>query len=413
VVRGAHPTTYLTTVTIDCCYMSLLDLWNKSPEQLKDKQVQQLVAIAGNGKLTDGGSCSIELRDLLAIVPSRSLEEYAEQCLAQSFTDSGLVLQDIINEVGTRLGATSKRGRYRGTTKDIGFDGLWSFPSGHSIIVEVKTTDAYRIDLNKIAEYRRKLISSSSITEDSSSMLIVVGRQDTGDLEAQIRGSRFAWDIRIISVVALFRLLAIKEEVDDPAIVQRIHNILIPREFTRLDAIADILFTAAEEIKQEQESEAIEVDDDTVQISPKGQKFKPVAFHEECVQIVQSKLGISLVKRSRSGFSSPDKSVALTCSVSKEYKPETRYWFAFHPHQRNFLREHSKAYVVFGCGSSNQVMVIPFTEFENWLEGTGTTVKNENMYWHIVILHKDNKYTFRRKKGERSIDLTQYVLPTA
>ena len=83
-------------------------------------------------------------------------------------------------------------------------------------------------------------------------MLLVVGRQDTGDLEAQIRGSRYAWDIRIVSVDALLRLMKIKEEVEDPLIVQRIHSILIPREFTRLDEIADVLFSAAEDIKQDE-----------------------------------------------------------------------------------------------------------------------------------------------------------------
>ncbi len=40
-----------------------------------------------------------------------------------------------------------------------------------------------------------------------SSILIVVGRQDTGDLEAQVRGSRHAWEIRLISVDALLQLM--------------------------------------------------------------------------------------------------------------------------------------------------------------------------------------------------------------
>ena len=68
-------------------------------------------------------------------------------------------------------------------------------------MVEVTTTDAYRIDLETLAGYRRGLIASGQITEPESSMLIVVGRKDTGDLEAQIRGSRHAWDIRLVSVV--------------------------------------------------------------------------------------------------------------------------------------------------------------------------------------------------------------------
>ena len=196
--------------------MALLDLWNKTPDQLKGKQIQQLIAFAGAGKLLDDSDCSREFRAFLGSVPSENLKAYADQCLAQSFVDSGLALQDVVNEMGSRLGAEVEPGRYRGSAKHVGFDGLWRFSNGHSIIVEVKTTDAYRIDLNTIAEYRKALIGTESIAEKASSMLLIVGRQDTGDLEAQIRGSRHAWDIRIISVDALLRLMFTKEEVEDP-----------------------------------------------------------------------------------------------------------------------------------------------------------------------------------------------------
>jgi hypothetical protein len=54
-------------------------------------------------------------------------------------------------------------------------------------VVEVKTTDAYRISLDRTADYREKLILSD-YTDKTSSMLIVVGRDDTGELEAQVRG---------------------------------------------------------------------------------------------------------------------------------------------------------------------------------------------------------------------------------
>lgn len=393
-------------------FMPLLDLWTKSPEQLHDKQVQQLIAFAGAGRLLDDSACSVEFRAFLSSVPSANLSPYSDQCLSQTFQDSGLALQDIVNEIGARLGATITNGRYRGTVKHAGFDGLWVFPNGHAIVIEVKTTDAYRIDLNTIAEYRLALIASHTLTEANSSMLLVVGRQDTGDLEAQIRGSRYAWDVRVISVDALLRLMRIKEEVEDPLIIQRIHSILIPREFTRLDAIADVLFSAAEDIKQDDTQVEVEEESESIN-SSEGPKFTPVAFHEACVQRVQLKLHVSLVKRSRAGFSSPDKTVALNCSVSKEHNPETHpnYWFAFHSHQQVFLRESPKSFVAFGCGSSKRLLLVPFADFEKWLEGTWTTVKDDRMYWHIVIYHQGNKYTLRRKKGAKSVDVTSYALP--
>ena len=156
--------------------MPLLDIWAKSPDQLHEKQVHQLIAFAGGGKLLDDSPCSSEFRSFLATVPSENLSAYSEQCLLQSFPDSGLALQDIVNEIGARLGASVTFGRYRGNAKYLGFDGLWGFSTGHSIVVEVKTTDAYRIDLNTIAAYRQKLVAESKVTEAASSMLLIVGR---------------------------------------------------------------------------------------------------------------------------------------------------------------------------------------------------------------------------------------------
>ena len=183
--------------------MSLVDLWINSKQQLSDKHIQQIVTFAGNGKLRDGNNASGEFREFLSQIPNQLLYQYIEQCLQEALTDGGLILQDLINEVGSRLGFSVKHGRYRSSVNKIGYDGLWHFPDGHDVLIEVKTTDAYRIDLEKIAEYRQALIQNGTIEEKSSSILIVVGRSDTGGLEAQIRGSRYAWDMRIIGIDAL------------------------------------------------------------------------------------------------------------------------------------------------------------------------------------------------------------------
>jgi hypothetical protein len=47
-----------------------------------------------------------------------------------------LALQDIVNEVGVRLDATVTHGRYRGTPKHVGLDGLWRFSNGCAIVIE-------------------------------------------------------------------------------------------------------------------------------------------------------------------------------------------------------------------------------------------------------------------------------------
>ena len=80
------------------------------------------------------------------------------------------------------------------------------------IIIEVKTTDAYTVRLETTNEYKDKLVETGQVSK-SASILIVVGREDTGALEAQVRGSRFAWDIRLISVERLIKLCADQGEI--------------------------------------------------------------------------------------------------------------------------------------------------------------------------------------------------------
>ena len=388
--------------------MALTDIWVASPNQLSDKLVKQVISFSGDGQLRDGAASSNEFRDFLTRVPSNFLVRYADECLRESFEGSGFALQDIINQVGKRLGFTVTYGRYRGTSAHIGFDGLWRFPDGHAVVVEVKTTDTYRIDLNSIANYRRALISQEECSEEQSSILIVVGRQDTGDLEAQIRGSRHAWDIRLISVDALLRLMTLKEEVEDPRIINKICAILIPREFTRVDSIIDIVFSAAEDVRKE---EAFEEGEEEAEEERKH-RFSPVAFYDACIKRIEGSLGQPLLKQSKVSYSSSDGTIALICSISKEYdrNGQPGYWFAFHPHQKSYLASVERAFIALGCGSEQTILMIPFLDFQTWLKGLNITKREDQFYWHIMIVREDGKLILHRRRGFERIDLSKYVL---
>ena len=65
---------------------TLTELLHDSSSVFDGKSVQQVVAFAG--KLTEGSDASKQFRDLLDIIPSSSLEEYAEHCLV-GFEGSG------------------------------------------------------------------------------------------------------------------------------------------------------------------------------------------------------------------------------------------------------------------------------------------------------------------------------------
>ncbi len=149
-----------------------------------------MVGLAGDGKLRDASNASKEFREFLSHVPSEILARYASECLgAEKFGEASSALQDVINEVCRRLGFAVENGLYCGKVNDVGHDRLWRSEDDAAIILEVKTTDTYTIDLDTLANYRKALAASKKINFHNSSILIVVGRSDTGGWEAQVRGS--------------------------------------------------------------------------------------------------------------------------------------------------------------------------------------------------------------------------------
>jgi hypothetical protein len=392
----------------------IIELWEKSREIFENKTLAQILSFIGDGKLKDYNSTSKEYRELLDQVPFRLLQKFADNCLTDKFEDSGFALQDIINQIGIRLGFSVEHGLYRGKQNEIGFDGIWKSKDGHSIIVEVKTTDAYRINLDSIAEYRTKLIEQERINNTQSSILIVVGRQDTGDLEAQIRGSKHAWDLRLLSTDSLLNLLNLKETLNDTKTIQQINELLKPKEYTRIDKLIELIFLTSKDIKlNEPEEEAEEFFE--VKSNKSGEpRLSPVNFHVECLTKIQHKLKIEFIKQTRIAYADKVKSIGLICIISKVHKQGKfdKYWFAFHPHQKDFLKEYSTAYVSFGCGSASNIFLIPFIEFEPLLKNMWTTEKEDRMYWHVVIHQRGDKFLLAQpgNKNEDLLDITGYKL---
>jgi hypothetical protein len=395
--------------------MTLVQIWKENPEQIRSKRVDQIIGFAGDGKLGDNSSAPTEFRDFLARVPGDLLSRYANDCLENVFKDSGLALQDIVNEVASRLGFKVEPGRYRGTKNDIGHDGIWTAPDNHVIVAEVKTTDAYRLPIETVASYRRRLIKTGRITEDQSSILVIVGREDTGELEAQIRGSRYAWDVRLISIDALLRLMKIRQDLDSPSVEARIRAVLVPREYTRVDEIIDLVFSTAEEILEEAPPELANEDeaDTTPEQKEVKNRDKPVSFNLACVDKIAKHFEVELTKQSRVVFGDLDSGMTITCAVSKEYKNAggSGYWFAFHQHQLVKLSEASSAYACFGCGSADQIAVLPLNFIKDQLEGMNQTTREDGrLYWHIVIHKEDDRWVMHRRKGFDWPDITFMML---
>jgi hypothetical protein len=87
-------------------------------------------------------------------------------------------------------------------------------------------------------------------------------------------------------------------------------------------------------------------------------------FHELCVKRTSAKLQIDLIKVSRSVYHTPDGTIALSCTISREYTQKNRvwYWFAFHPYQQEQLQMAKQGFAAFGCGTADTIFLIPFED---------------------------------------------------
>lgn len=389
--------------------MPLLEIWKATKEPILRMTVEAIVRISGNGQLKDGNETSAEFRAFLSEVDSDKLGEYALYCLENQFTDSGQVLQDIINEIGRRLSFAVEHGRYHGVRNDIGFDGLWS-SGDESLVVEVKTTNAYTINLDVIANYRNRLLEAGRIPKDTP-ILLVIGRNDTESLEAQVRGSRHAWSMRIIGVEALIKLMHVNLNTSGEQVTSKIHKILRPFEYTRIDDIVDIVFTTAEDKEIETEiPDANELDllgqEEVNYESRRVQNRTPRAIIDDkkrsLINKFGDKIGKALQKRRNSMYSDATDVCRAIVAVSKFYDKSSSYWYAYHDEpQRKFLSQSMDGVLILGTTDGDDAFALPFTFLEKHWDDLNSTVRPNGREYKHLHLHPDSqeKFSLRMKNG--------------
>lgn len=371
--------------------------------------------------LRDDSKCSREIREYFSRIESRRLAIYVEQCLEASFSKSGLVFQDLVNELGRRLDYKVENGKYQGTTQSIGFDGIWQSAEGRTLVVEVKTSDAYRVSLEKIAGYRKRLSDISQIGQDST-VLIVVGRQDTGELEAQVRGSRHAWDVRIISADGLTKLVQLQENSEGGTIGKKIRTLLTPMEYTRLDELVDVMLTTATEVEKAAATDS-DLDQDVLSSTKSPEeKVKGVwQFTDskllqqkrfKIVEAVSSKLGTNLINKTKATLWSADHETRIAVTISKRYEKRGTYpyWYAYHPQWDEFLAEGKNSFLVLGCMDLPKAFCIPRHIVATASENLNTTTTERSTYWHLHIVEEaKGRYELLLPKAQSNLDITPYA----
>jgi hypothetical protein len=390
--------------------MELLAFWKSNKEAVLGLSVQQVLSSAGDGRLRDGSECSRELREFLRETPSENLYRYVQHCLDLPFNDSGLVLQDLINEIGRRLEFEVEDGLYRGKKTSVGYDGIWRSSSAPDIMIEVKTTDYVTISLDKIASYKQALVQQGKIPPHAS-VLIVVGREDTGALEAQIRGSRYAWEMRLISADRLSNLLRIKEQSNQDTTIRQIKELLQPFEYTKIDKIIDVIFATAEDVVSQ---EINGTTDNAGYTQVRTDREVLNAKRQAAVDALADKLGLPLLRNRQTLYWSGDKALRVCAAVSKRYERDYQpYWFAYHPTWNEFLEGGNQSYFLLACMDRDEVYALPLEVVHANLENLNTTVRPDGRsYCHIALsLAEDGNLVWNLSKVGKKIPLDPFAVP--
>ena len=168
----------------------------------------------------------------------------------------------------------------------------------------------------------------------------MVGRDDTGELEAQVRGSRHAWDIRLISADALIKLVQLKENSDSLDTGRKIRSLLSPMEYTRPDELIDVMFTTAVDIEgaiishEDDDTEGKNVSTEAESGSKGVWEFTDSnllqAKREKIIKAFGDSRNATLIKKSRALYWDAAHELRLACSISKRYlkRQSQRRWTA-------------------------------------------------------------------------------------
>ena len=115
---------------------------------------------------------------------------------------------------------------------------------------------------------------------------------------ARVRmAEQLAYRQKIDAGLRQMRSIGMTKSVDDPDALRRVYELLIPREFTKLDEIVELVFSTAEDAKKTEELPELEVVSEPMRAQKEGPKFTPVAFNDLVAKRVSDHLGIPLVKR--------------------------------------------------------------------------------------------------------------------
>ncbi|EMA30998.1 hypothetical protein [Haloarcula japonica] len=177
--------------------------------------LDRIVSLAGDWN--DDSRASEQFREIIENeqTTTEEIEAYLREAMEGTEQYHNRALQDIVNNIGRRLGFEVEYGIYQGRSDIIGYDGHWkSTPTEDEthLVVETKKTTAYSIDPGQAGDYMAELTNRDDIERSQIYGLYVIGEGDVETVAQTVFGSQYRDRMRVITAQRLLDLLKIQED---------------------------------------------------------------------------------------------------------------------------------------------------------------------------------------------------------
>ena len=200
----------------------------------------------------------------------------------------------------------------------------------------------------------------------------------------------------------------------------KIRSLLIPKEYTRLDGMIDVMFTTAKDVEAGDDV-ALEEDQPSEQQDAKIKgvwQFTKYPLLQAKRDAILSALGrredADLIKKTRALYWNPLKNVRAACTISKRYpkNPSVPYWYAYHPEWDKFLGEGERSFLILGCMDRDASFAIPRDVIRSCIDNLNTSTKADGqVYWHIHLQEAPSgEISILLPKKRSQLSLMPYLL---
>jgi hypothetical protein len=132
-------------------------------------------------------------------------------------------------------------------------------------------------------------------------------------------------------------------------------------------------------------------------------------FYQSCIDRLEPFLKVKLLRKTTTVLASDDGTCAVVCLVSREYNGRS-YWWTFRSTHQEALAGASKSFLALGCGSADQLLTIPFTDWQSHLDALSSVTRGNLVNWQVHVHREGKELKLHRKGGLPDVDLTRYLL---